>query len=198
MAIETTNRTLDEFTSELDRIVKENTNGTVDAASIVTEAKPHFERLIADMSWLDDKFTIPTEGGIANHMLAKATDNSWTVVSTVWWPGYGTPVHDHLIWGMVGVWDGIELERRYHRTDDGSREGFAEMTEIGVANNQAGEVSLLVPPDDDYHLIKNPSDEKPSYSIHIYGGSLDGVLRHSYDLETGEIKEFRSKYNIAC
>jgi predicted metal-dependent enzyme (double-stranded beta helix superfamily) len=197
MAIETTSAALDTFTNNLDQIVRKNTNGTVDAASIVAEATPYFEELLADMSWLDPKFSEPAEGGIANYMLAKGVDDSWTVVSTVWWPDYGTPVHDHMIWGMVGVWMGVELERRYHRVDDGSRPGYAEMREIGVAHNRPGDVSGLVPPDDDYHVIHNTTDD-PSYSIHIYGGSLDGVLRHSYDLETGEIKEFRSRYNIAC
>ncbi|HLT21125.1 MAG TPA: cysteine dioxygenase family protein [Thermomicrobiales bacterium] len=197
MAIETTNVALDKFTNTLDQIVRKHTNGTVNAAAVVEEAIPHFSELIADMSWLEEKFQVPVEGGIANYMLAKAVDNSWSVVSTVWWPGYGTPVHDHLIWGMVGVWKGVELERRYRRLDDGSRPNYAELEEIGVAYNRPGDISGLVPPDDDYHLIRNPADE-PSYSIHVYGGSLDGVLRHSYNLETGEVTEFRSRYNIAC
>jgi predicted metal-dependent enzyme (double-stranded beta helix superfamily) len=197
MAIETTSAALDIFTNTLDQIVRKHTNGSVDAASIVAEAIPHFEELLEDMSWLDSKFQEPHEGGIANYMLAKGVDDSWTVVSTVWWPDYGTPVHDHMIWGMVGVWKGMELERRYHRVDDGSRPDYAEMKELGVAYNRPGDVSGLVPPDDDYHLIHNPTDA-PSYSIHIYGGSLDGVLRHSYNLETGAITEFRSRYNIAC
>lgn len=197
MAIETTSAALDLFTNKLDQIVRKHTNGAVDGGAIVAEATPHFKELLSDMSWLDPKFQEPQEGGIANYMLAKATDDSWTVVSTVWWPGYGTPVHDHLLWGLVGVWRGVELERRYHRVDDGSRPGYAEMQEIGVSYNRPGDVSGLVPPDDDYHLIRNVADE-PSCSIHIYGGSLDGVLRHSFDLETGEIKEFRSNYNIAC
>ena len=197
MAIETTSVALDKFTNTLDQIVRKHTNGTVDGGAIVAEATPHFEELLADMSWLDPKFQEPAEGGIANYMLAKGTDDSWTVVSTVWWPDYGTPVHDHMLWGLVGVWKGMELERRYHRVDDGSRDGYAELQEIGVANNHPGDVSGLVPPDDDYHLIHNVMDA-PSYSIHIYGGSLDGILRHSFDLETGQIKEFRSSYNIAC
>lgn len=197
MAIETSNVQLDEFTRELDRIVRANTNGTAHGAAIVAEAKPVFEELLRDMNWLDEKFQQPMKDGIANYMLAKATDDSWTVVSTVWWPGYGTPVHDHLIWGMVGVWKGVELERRYHRVDDRSTPGYARLVEVGESYNQPGDVSILVPPDEDYHLIRN-TQEEPSYSIHIYGGSLDGVLRHSYDLETGEIREFRSRYNIAC
>ncbi|MFW6076021.1 MAG: hypothetical protein ACOC9Y_10525 [Chloroflexota bacterium] len=197
MAIETANLTLDEFTNELDRIVRKHSNGHVDAESIVMETKPVFQRLLQDMSWLEEKYREPVEGGIANYMLAKAPDDAWTVVSTVWWPGYGTPVHDHLIWGLVGVWKGLELEKRYHRLDDGSKPGYAKLEEVDVNVNKPGDVSLLIPPDEDYHLIRNDQDE-PSYSIHIYGGSLDGVLRHSYDLETNEVKEFRSKYNIAC
>lgn len=198
MTIATPYRTLAEFTADLDRIVRSNTNGVVDARAIVDETKPHFERLLSDTSWLDPKFRIPTEGRIANYMLAKATDNSWSVVSTVWWPGYSTPVHDHLIWGLVGVYHGVEREERYKRLDDGSRPGYAELREVETVYNRPVSISHLVPPDEDIHLILNPDDREPSYSIHIYGGSLDGVLRHQYDLSTGEIKEFRSKYNIAC
>lgn len=197
MAIESAYTTLEAFTADLDRIVRKHTNGTADGAAIVDEAQPYFERLLADTGWLEEKFKVPAEGRIANYMLAKAPDDAWTVVSTVWWPGYSTPVHDHLIWGMVGVWYGIEHELRYVRVDDRSRSDYAELRETGEAYNEPVSVSPLVLPDDDIHLIRNPGDE-PSYSIHIYGGSLDGVLRHSYDLETGEIKEFRSKYNIAC
>lgn len=197
MAIETANTTLDRFTNALDRIVRANTNGSVDGASIVEEAQPHFEELIADMSWLDEKFRRPVEGGIANYMLAKAPDDAWTVVSVVWAPGYSTPVHDHLIWGLIGVWGGEELERRFERLDDGSKINYAELRETDSGHNKPGDVSTLVPPDYDYHLICNDGDA-PSYSIHVYGGSLDGTLRHSYDLETGEVREFRSKYNIAC
>jgi hypothetical protein len=35
-------------------------------------------------------------------------------------------------------------------------------------------------------------------SIHVYGGHLDQVLRNQYDLETGEIKKFRSSYKVTC
>ncbi len=188
---------MNEFTAELDSIVRTHSNGKVDGASITAEAEPKFQRLLSDMSWLDDRFKVPEKGGIANYMLAKAPDDAWTVVSVVWWPGYGTPVHDHLIWGLVGVWDGVERESRYDRLDDGSTPGYAKFVERGTSLNQPSDVSKLVPPDDDYHLIYNPGD-KPAMSIHIYGGSLDGVLRHQYNLETGEVTEFRSKYNIAC
>ena len=197
MAIETSSAALDQFTNVLDEIVRRHTNGIVDGASIVEEATPHFKELLSDMSWLDPKFRVAEKDTIANYMLAKGTDDSWTVVSTVWWPDYGTPVHDHMLWGLVGVWEGVELERRYHRVDDGSKPGYAELKEIGMSHNKPGDISGLVPPDDDYHLIHN-IDDKPSCSIHIYGGSLDGVLRHSYDLDTGEVKDFRSNYNIAC
>ncbi len=197
MAIETANSTLDRFTNALDSIVRKNTNGSVDGAAIVAEATPHFEELIADMDWLEDRFRRPEVNGIANYMLAKAPDDSWTVVSVVWYPGYSTPVHDHLVWGLIGVWGGEELERRFERRDDGSRPNYADLYETGSGHNQPGDVSILVPPDNDYHLICNDGDS-PSYSIHVYGGSLDGTLRHQYNLETGEVTEFRSKYNIAC
>lgn len=197
MAIETANITLDRFANELDRIVRANTNGTVNGAAIVEEALPHFQELLSDMTWLEEKYVEAQPGKTSSFMLAKAPDNAWTIVSTAFWPDYSTGVHDHLVWGMVGVWKGEEYEERYHRVDDRSRPGYAKMEKIGEATNMPGDISVLVPPEEDYHLIHNRLSV-PSYSIHIYGGSLDGVLRNSYDLETGEIKEFRSKYNVIC
>lgn len=197
MAIETANVTLDRFANELDRIVRANTNGTVNGAAIVQEILPAFSELLADMSWLDEKYMVPRENRTGSAMLAKAPDNAWTIVSTCFWPDYSTGVHDHLVWGLVGVWQGEEYEERYVRTDDRSRPGYAKMEKVGEATNMPGDISVLVPPDEDYHLIHNRL-AVPSYSIHIYGGSLDGVLRNSYDMETGEIKGFRSTYQVIC
>ena len=33
----------------------------------------------------------------------------FSVVSFVWAPGQKTPVHDHTVWGMVGVMRGVEF-----------------------------------------------------------------------------------------
>ena len=33
----------------------------------------------------------------------------FSVVSFVWGPGQQTPVHDHTVWGMVGVLRGAEI-----------------------------------------------------------------------------------------
>jgi 3-mercaptopropionate dioxygenase len=197
MAIETGNVVLDQFTTELDQIVRRNTNGTADGAAIVQEVMPAFRELIADMSWLDEKVINAHGERTKSFMLAKAPDNAWTVVSTSFGPGYSTGVHDHLVWGLIGVWRGVEYEHRFHRLDDGSRPGYAEMKKIDENHNQPGDISILVPPVDDYHSIENTTDET-SFSIHIYGGSLDGILRNQYDLETGEIRGFRSRYGIIC
>jgi predicted metal-dependent enzyme (double-stranded beta helix superfamily) len=82
--------TLDHFTEDLDRIVRAHSNGSVDARAIVTEACPHFSKLLSDTSWMDPKFRVPEEGKSVSYMMAKAPDGVWTVVSVVWWPGYST------------------------------------------------------------------------------------------------------------
>jgi 3-mercaptopropionate dioxygenase len=189
--------TLDHFTENLDRIVRAHSNGSVDARAIVTEARPYFSKLLSDTSWMDPKFRVPEEGKSVSYMMAKAPDGVWTVVSVVWWPGYSTAVHDHLIWGLVGVHEGVEEEERYTRLDDGSRQDYAELRKDGAALNEPGGISHLVPYEEDIHLIRNPGDT-PSMSIHVYGGHLDQVLRNQYDLETGEIKKFRSSYKVTC
>ncbi|MFI9601449.1 hypothetical protein ACIHCX_16510 [Streptomyces sp. NPDC052043] len=190
---------LDAFTEQLDRIVKDSTiDGRPDARTIVTAAKPHFARLVSDMSWLDDRYLVPNRaGGDTTHMLAKAPDESWTVVATIFPPRFSTPIHDHVIWGLVGVAHGVEQESRYRRLDDGSRPGHAELEFTGQAENLPGAVMHIIPPEEEIHLIHNPSDT-PSCSIHVYGGDLDTTLRHKYDLERQTVEDYLSMYTVTC
>jgi 3-mercaptopropionate dioxygenase len=89
------------------------------------------------------------------------------------------------------VWRGDEREERFKRTDDGSRADRATLRLAGEATNLPGAVCHLLPPDEEIHRIRNAAPH-PSCSIHVYGGDLNGKLRHQYDLATGAVKEFRT------
>jgi predicted metal-dependent enzyme (double-stranded beta helix superfamily) len=190
---------LDSFTEQLDRIVEDfTTDGSPDARAIVTAAKPYFAQLVSDMSWLDDRYLKPDrEDDDTTHMLAKAPDESWTVVATIFPPRFSTPIHDHVIWGLVGVGHGVERESRYRRLDDGSQPGHAELEFTGEAENLPGAVMHIIPPEEEIHLIHNPTDE-PSCSIHVYGGDLDRTLRHKFDLERNTVEDYLSTYTVTC
>ena len=177
------------FTRDLDALVE---RATGQPRETVQAAKPLLEKLIADMSWLPPRMAAPSEKGSVQYLLHRHPADAYTVVSVVFPVGYSTTVHDHGAWGLVGVWRGEEHEERFRRSDDGSRPGLAQLAPVGSAvRNTPGSVTWLIPPDEEIHRIRNPASV-PACSIHVYGGDLNGKLRHQYDLETGEIKEFRT------
>lgn len=192
MAIVTTYG-LKDFVADLDGILDRHG----DPRLIVGAAKPLFRRLVSDTRWLDEKYTKPVEGRSVQYLLHKDPQERFSVVSVVWWPGYATPIHDHLVWGLVGLYEGLEEETRFLRVDAGERPGFAQIQEVSAAITKPGNVSQLVPPDEDIHRIRNVSPV-PSRSIHIYGADINEKIRNWYDEQTGEMHTFRTRYVIVC
>jgi predicted metal-dependent enzyme (double-stranded beta helix superfamily) len=176
------------FTQDLDRLVDEE---SLDDAELVRRAKPLLEQLLADMSWLDERCTVPRGSGSVQYLVHRHPRNAYTITATVFAEGYSTTVHDHTTWGLIGVWRGEEREERFVRTDDRSDPGHAELRAAGTVLNGPGAVTWLIPPDQEVHRIRNLSPF-PSLSIHVYGDDLDGKPRHQFNLETGEIKEFKT------
>lgn len=181
---------LDEFGDTLDTLV--NRHGA-DGESVVTGLHPHFAELIADPGWLAERYRVTSSADTTAYLLASGRSASWTIVCVVFPPGATTPVHDHLTWGLVGVVQGLEMETRFARTDDGSRPEFARLEPLETVKNTVGAISHVVPPDREIHRIHNPTDE-PSCSIHVYGENLENLARHVYDLETNAVHTHRPAY----
>ena len=58
-------------------------------------------------------------GGIGQWLLFRAGDGSLSLFSFVIPPGAETPVHDHLAWGLVGLYRGTQDEEIYSPRDGG-------------------------------------------------------------------------------
>ena len=65
--------------------------------------------------------------GIGQYALYRAEDGSLTLFSLVVPAGAETPVHDHLAWGLIGVYRGRQFETVYRRMDDGADEARADL-----------------------------------------------------------------------
>jgi predicted metal-dependent enzyme (double-stranded beta helix superfamily) len=102
------------------------------------------------------------------HVVHVHPEGLCSVVALVWRPGHATPIHDHRCWCVVGVWRGIERETTYDLQSVGGRESLAvrDTTICGP-----GDVSVLVPPDEDIHLVENAGDEL-AISVHVYGANI--------------------------
>lgn len=80
--------------------------------------RPHFSALLADQRWLPDAFRRPDPtsgmgGGIATWLLYRAAAGDLSFFALVVPPGASTPVHDHLAWGLVGLYAGEQDEQVY-------------------------------------------------------------------------------------
>jgi len=172
-----------------------------DTASRVEALKPAFSALLAADGWLPGEYASPdfTSGmgsGIGQYALYRAEDGSLTLFSLVIPGGAQTPVHDHLAWGLVGVYRGRQHETVYRRLDDGHDDARAELEVSRSRTMETGEFYSLLPPRDDIHYVRTLSDE-PSVSIHLLANDTACVWRHRFEPSTGEVKAFRSGYSNA-
>jgi predicted metal-dependent enzyme (double-stranded beta helix superfamily) len=158
--------------------------------------RPQFAELLADREWLPAAYQEPAPesgmgGGIGQWLLHRAGDGSLSLFSLVVPPGAQTPVHDHLAWGLVGLYRGAQDEEIYVEAVDGLQ--LRERRAL-----QTGDFYALIPPRDDIHRVRTTSPET-SVSIHLLTNDTGCVWRHSYDAHSGEASPFRSGYvNVAC
>jgi len=174
-----------------------------DDAGRVEALRPAFARLLRAEGWLPDELARPDEksqmgGGIAQYALYRADDGSLCLFSLVIPAGASTPVHDHLAWGIVGVYRGRQDETIYERLDDGRDSGKAQLRLATKRTVDVGEFYTLLPPAEDIHFVRTVSDT-PSISIHLLANDTACVWRHKYAPASGAVTPFRSGYaNAPC
>ncbi|HZT76907.1 MAG TPA: hypothetical protein VFA27_09630 [Vicinamibacterales bacterium] len=174
-----------------------------DLAARVDALKPAFAALLARDGWLPESCAKPDEtsqmgGGIGQYALYRADDGSLCLFSLVVPPGASTPVHDHLAWGLVGIYRGRQDETVYRRLDDGRDPAHAQLEVCKRQELGPGEFYALLPPTDDIHDVKTISDA-PSISIHLLANDTACVWRHKFDPASGAVTPFRSGYtNAPC
>lgn len=175
----------------------------VPAEERVEALKPAFGRLLANNDWLPETLARPDEtsrmgDGIGQYALYRAEDGSLCLFSLVIPAGAATPVHDHLAWGLVGVYRGTQRETVYRRLDDGTNATRASLEVVRADDLAAGSFYALIPPTDDIHYVETVSDSA-SVSIHLLANDTACVWRHRFDPASGAVTPFRSGYaNAAC
>ncbi|MGV0103428.1 Cysteine dioxygenase type I [Nostoc sp. DSM 114160] len=172
-----------------------------DRTQTLARLEPYFQELLAQQQWLPQKFAqVNLEsrmgGGIGQWLLYRAKDRSLSVFSLVIPPGSTTPVHDHLAWGLIGLYKGDQEETVYRRVDNSDVKGHAQLQVTEVRSLQPGDIYRLLPPDGDIHAVKTTS-QSASVSIHILGNDTGCVLRHQFIPESHSVKSFRSGYSNA-
>jgi 3-mercaptopropionate dioxygenase len=158
--------------------------------------RPRFAELLAADGWLPDRFQEPAPasgmgGGIGQWLLYREDDRSLSLFSLVVPAGAQTPVHDHLAWGLVGLYRGTQDEEIYALGD-------GELMLLERRALAPGDFYALLPPQDDIHRVRTTSADS-SVSIHLLTNDTGCVWRHTYDPSTGDAAPFRSGYaNVDC
>jgi len=173
------------FVADAARIVE---SGSGEAA-IVAELSPKLKALVSVDDWLPAAYAVADGTAYQQHLLYADPLDRFSVVSFVWGPGQGTPIHDHRVWGLVGVLRGEEISVSYARSGDGSLEaGPAERL-------PQGSVGAVSPDIGDIHAISNGLPDRSSISIHVYGGNIGTIRRSIFDARTGSARDFISGYS---
>jgi predicted metal-dependent enzyme (double-stranded beta helix superfamily) len=187
------------FIAEVRRIVAEEAA----AAVRVRRVRPAFEALLGDQQWLPEGFRHPTPAGgmgpgVANYLLYRSATGDLSLSALVLAPGAGTPVHDHLAWGLVGLYSGSQDEWVYRRVDDGQQQERAVLAIEERRSLVAGDFYDLLPPDGDIHRVQ-ATGSIPSISLHLLGNDIGCIWRHRFEPEAEMIQPFRSSYtNQPC
>jgi predicted metal-dependent enzyme (double-stranded beta helix superfamily) len=144
--------------------------------------------LVSADDWLPPEFAEPDPAQYRQYLLYCDPLERFSVVSFVWGPGQRTPVHDHTVWGLIGMLRGAEISRNYTVDTSG------HLTPAGEERLLPGAVAAVSPQIGDIHQVENALDDRPSISIHAYGANIGAVARHLFVLESGETKPFVSGY----
>lgn len=161
-----------------------------DEPAMLREGRTLLAGLIARDDWLPPEFARPHPDSYRQYLLHCDPLERFSVVSFVWGPGHTTPVHDHTVWGLVGVLRGAEKCEEYERAGEGR-----PLRKTGEHLIQPGGIDAVSPTVGDIHTVSNALADGPSVSIHVYGANIGAVRRHVYVRETGEVKTFVSGYS---
>jgi 3-mercaptopropionate dioxygenase len=160
-----------------------------------------FQTLLEDQFWLPEPYRAinPNSGmggGIASWLLYQNSDRGLSLFSLVIPPGVTTPIHNHLAWGLVGLYQGEQEEEEFEvEQHDHLHPGDnVRMNRRFLRVLKPGEFYELIPPYNDVHRVKTISAE-PSISLHLLANDTGCVTRQKFDEATGRVDAFRSGWS---
>ena len=155
-------------------------------------AAPLMKALVAHDDWLPEAMAVPHPQYYQQHLLYGDPLDRFSLVSFVWGPGQKTPVHDHTVWGIIGMLRGSEFGQAYVRGSDGQVSPRGPELRL-----MPGELDRVSPRIGDIHQVRNAFEDQVSISVHLYGGNIGRIKRHVFVPESGEVKDFISGYSNA-
>ena len=149
----------------------------------------HLATLVAHDDWLPAALAKPHPQHYCQYLLHCDALERFSVVSFVWGPGQHTPVHDHTVWGLIGMLRGQEVSQPFGFDASG-----ALLPQGAATTLRPGDVEVVSPTLGDIHQVRNAMADSVSVSIHVYGANIGAVSRWVYAPD-GSRKPFVSGYS---
>ncbi len=175
---------LDEFVVSFTKLI----DSSPDEKDILSDGADSLRLLVAEDDWLPARFTIPHPQYYQQYLLYLDPKERFSIVSFVWGPGQLTPIHNHTVWGLIGVLRGAEYAQHYKWASNSSL-----LPEGDAQKLLRGSVDVVSPATGDIHQVRNAFDDRVSISIHVYGADIGKVSRSVF-YEDGTRKDFVSGY----
>ena len=160
-----------------------------DEAKFLRDTPGLLRKLVLSDNWLPADYTAPTDT-FRQLLLHCDPLERFSVVCFVWGPGQKTPVHNHTVWGLVGVHQGEEISTEMLPDPNGGA-----MRPGRVDRAKRGDVVTLSSGSYDIHRVENAVDGKTSISIHVYGANIGAVKRAMFNADTSQPEYFISGYD---
>ncbi|UCJ18900.1 cysteine dioxygenase [Pseudomonas sp. MM211] len=164
-------------------------NREPDEGTLIERGGELLQQLVSHDDWLPRELAQPSTERYQQYLLHLDPARRFSVVSFVWGPGQSTPVHDHRVWGLIGMLRGAEDSQGFSRQADGSLHADGDVVRL-----KPGQVEAVSPRIGDIHQVSNAFDDRVSISIHVYGADIGAVHRAVYR-EDGSEKLFISGYS---
>lgn len=175
------------FVAAMTRLVESSPD---DETKLLAGAKPLMKALVARDDWLPEPMAASHPQYYQQHLLYGDPLDRFSLVSFVWGPGQKTPVHDHTVWGVIGMLRGAECAQRYTRDAKGQIMISGEEETL-----HPGDIDVVSPSIGDIHVVRNGLADQASISIHLYGGNIGRISRHAFVPGTDTVKDFVSGYS---
>jgi len=157
-----------------------------DEARMLDEGAKLLKGLVSHDDWLPEAYAAPSPDSYRQYLLYCDPLERFSVVSFVWMPGHRTPIHDHTVWGLVGVMRGEEM----------CEEFSPSIKKTNAHKVKPGDVDRVSPSIGDIHVVSN-AGAQTAVSIHVYGANIGAVRRHTFDPDSGQPRDFVSGYHNA-
>ncbi len=153
--------------------------GNADVATKLSKLRAPYKALLSDPDWLPEEFKQPSGNttmghGIASLLLYRSELKDLSLSTLVVAPGLATPVHNHLAWGLVGLYQGDQEEEDQGDQEEEEYDVHEHAAEAALEPLKLrkrrllkkGDFYELVPPWNDIHRVRTISSEHRSACIY--------------------------------